>query len=280
MNLFHVMKESFALLLKKPKIFIPNLFASLLYAFVELIMIKAFIDIIEITKGVDIVRVIQGSSTYFPMEELQPHLFIFAGVVLFFPVIGVVDLVTYSMYPALVADYHEGKSISLRKALKDALSAWRIWLTLGMIFLLFTIFVFLMIGIFIALTFLSDNLIYLLIGSLLFILLVILFMMSIFFVIPIGVIERISIVESFRKSYQLGFRHRWEVISLNVFIILVIIAAFAFGNIFGTEKLSVGITFLAIALFLIVRIIQSLMYTYICVVNPYFYIRVARPKKH
>jgi hypothetical protein len=277
MNLTHVLKESFKLLLKKPRVFIPNLFASLLYAFVQLIMIKTSMDVIEITKDVDLVGVIQGSSTYFPMEELQPHLLVFAGVLFFFPVVGAIDLITYSMYPAIVVDYHEGRQIKLQKALKDAFSAWRVWLTLGLIFLLFAIVVFLVIGFFIALTFLLDNFIYILIGSLLFISLVILFMMAVFFVIPIGVIERISMLESFRESYRLGLQHRGEVILLNIFIILVIISAFAFGCIFGTEKLSAGITLLAVTLFLIVRIIQSMMYTYIFVVNPYFYVRITRP---
>jgi len=269
MNLFHVMKESFSLLLKKPKIFIPNLFASLLYAVVELIMIKIAFESIGI---------IQDPTIYSPMEELQSGLFIFLGILAFFPVIGAIDLITYSMYPALVADYHKGESVSLWKALKDAFSAWRVWLTLGVIFLLFSVFVLLMLGIFAVLTFLLNSLIYLLIGAVLFILLVILFMMAVFFVIPVGVIEKTGILESFRKSYRLGFRHRSEVIFLNVFILLVIIAAFALGNISGAEKLGAGITFLAIALFLLIKIIQSLMYTYICVVNPYFYVRVARLK--
>ncbi|HDH41324.1 MAG TPA: hypothetical protein ENG12_02820 [Candidatus Altiarchaeales archaeon] len=278
MNLFHVMMGSFSLLLKKPRIFIPNLFASLLYAFVELIMIKAFIDIIGIMSGVNPAGIIRGSLTYLPVEELLPHFFIFVAILAFFPVIGVIDLVTYSMYPAIVVDYHQGKSISLRRALKDAISAWRIWLTLGVIFLLFAVFVLTMIGIFAILTFLLDNLLCLLIGAVLFVSLVILFMMAIFFVMPVGVIEKTGILESFRKSYQLGFRHKGEVIFLNVFIILIIIVAFVLGNIFGTEKLGAGITFMTIALFLIIRIIQSLMYTYIYVVNPYFYVGVARMK--
>ena len=276
MNLFHVMRESFSLLLKKPRIFIPNLFASLLYAFVELIMIKAFIDIIGIMSGVDPVGIIRGSLTYLPVEELLPPLLIFGGVILFFPVIGIIDLVTYSMYPAIVADYHEGRSISLRRALKDAISAWRIWLTLGVIFLLFAVFVLTMIGIFAVLTFLLDNPLCLFIGAVLFISLIVLFMMAVFFVMPVGVIEKTGVLESFRESYRLGFRHKGEVIFLNVFVILVIIVAFALGSIFGTEKLGAGITFMAIILFLTVRIIQSLMYTYIYVVNPYFYVGVAR----
>jgi len=146
------------------------------------------------------------------------------------------------------------------------------------IFLLFAVFVLTMIGIFAILTFLLDNLLCLLIGAVLFVSLVILFMMAIFFVMPVGVIEKTGILESFRKSYQLGFRHKGEVIFLNVFIILIIIVAFVLGNIFGTEKLGAGITFMTIALFLIIRIIQSLMYTYIYVVNPYFYVGVARMK--
>ncbi|OYT41635.1 MAG: hypothetical protein B6U86_01905 [Candidatus Altiarchaeales archaeon ex4484_43] len=254
------MRESFSLLLKKPRIFIPNLFASLLYAFVELIMIKAFIDIIGIMGGADPVGIIRGSLTYLPVEELLPPLLIFGGVILFFPVIGIIDLVTYSMY------------------LKDAISAWRIWLTLGVIFLLFAVFVLTMIGIFAVLTFLLDNPLCLFIGAVLFISLIVLFMMAVFFVMPVGVIEKTGVLESFRESYQLGFRHKGEVIFLNVFVILVIIVAFALGSIFGTEKLGAGITFMAIILFLTVRIIQSLMYTYIYVVNPYFYVGVARMK--
>jgi hypothetical protein len=267
MNLLRVLKGSLDLLLEKPNIFIPNLFASLLYALIELIMIKVVFESILI---------MQNPMVHPTLEGLQSQILALVGILAVFPLIGAIDLITYSMYPSMVADYHENRRISLQKALKDALSAWRIWLTLGAIFLLFLVFNLLMIGFFAFLTFMFNSLIFLLIGSLLFLFLVVVFMMAIFFVMPVGVIEKAGILKSFRESYRLGFRHRWEVISLNLFIILVIIAAFAFGNIFGTEKLSVGITLLAVALFLFVKIIQSLAYTYICVINPYFYVGVIR----
>lgn len=267
MNLLPTLKESVRLLIKKPVIFIPNLFASLLYASVELIILKIAMDSMEAAYNPHI---------YLSPEELQSRLLIILGIISFFPAILAVDLITYSMYPSIVADYHKDGNIHLWKALKDALSAWRIWLSLGMIFLAFTAFALIIEGFFAALTILLNNILYLIIGLLLLIPFVILFMMTVFFVIPLGVIEKTGILESFRKSYQLGFRHRREVVSLNVFIILVIATAFIFGNIPGTGKMAEEITVMAVALFLTVKIIQSLTYTYICVVNPYFYIGISR----
>ncbi|MBN2014613.1 MAG: hypothetical protein JW778_05490 [Candidatus Altiarchaeota archaeon] len=267
MSVFHVLRDSFNLLLKKPKIFLPNLFASSLYAFSELVLVKVSIDIMSM---------VQYSPVYPPMEDLRSSLLVFLGVLLFFPVIGVIDLVTYSMYPAIVADYNSGGVVSLRKAFRDALSAWRVWLALGVIFLFFAFFVFVLIGIFAVVAFVLNNLLILFIGAVLFIILVLLFMLVVFFVMPVGVIEKSGIVESFRESFSLGLKHPGEVVFLNVFILVVVIAAFLAGNLMGVERISLEITLLAVVLFLLVRFIQSIIYTYVCVVNPYFYVRVSR----
>ncbi|MEA3254411.1 MAG: hypothetical protein U9Q22_01085 [Candidatus Altiarchaeota archaeon] len=264
MTLAHTLKESFKLLFKKPKVFIPNMSVALIYAVFELILIKLSIDLLN-------------KFTYASPNELIDLLFsnliLMAGILVFYPLLGAADLITYAMYPSLVSDYHGGRDISLRRALKSSLAAWRIWLTLGLVLLMFVIFVTPIVAIPVVISVYTGHIVFLFIAFFIFIATVILLMMAIFFVIPIGVIESETPLESFKKSYRLGFRHKKEVFSLTAISIIIILIAITFGSISGIG-LGEGITYLAVSLFLLIRLIQSVIYTYISVVNPYFYCRI------
>ena len=101
--------------------------------------------------------------------------------------------------------------------------------------------------------------------------------MTIFFVVPAGVIEKKSILNTFRVSLNLSYRHREEVISLTLFIISLAFIAFFLGGAVNLQGVEAGITFGAAILFILLRLFQSIIYTYISVVNPYFYLH--RKKK-
>ncbi len=269
MRILYLFKESFMLLFSKPRLFIPNLSASLLYAFVELILIIA-------TAGS--LTVLADSPSAHDLAALESYVPVFLGVLFFLPFIYVVDLVTYSMYPSMVSDYHKNIEISLWKAAKDAFSAWRVWMTFGLVFLLFGLFVFMLTGFFAVASFLSGNLIFLFFGVLIFIILLIFFMLSVFFVIPVAVIEKKGIIESFKESKRLGLEHAREVTFINVSIIFTVLAAFLVGNLYGVAEMSTKLTFMAASLFILVKIIQSMLYTYVLVVNPFFYIKASEQK--
>lgn len=262
MTVIHVLKESTRLLFKRPKIFIPNMSVALIYAAFELILIKLFMDIIN--------EIMFASPSEFH-DILFSNLIPIVGILAFYPILGAMDLITYSMYPSLVSDYHEGRDISLWLALKSSLGSWRVWLTLGLVLLLFLIFVVPIVMIPVMIYLLTENIFFIFLAFFIFITALILLMMAVFFVIPIGVIENEKPIESFKRSYQLAIRYRVEVFSLITMFIIIIIIAFALGNIHGIG-LCTEITYFAIAIFILIKIIQSLIYTYICVVNPYFYV--------
>jgi len=94
-----------------------------------------------------------------------------------------------------------------------------------------------------------------------------------FFVVPVGVVEKKGVVDAFRHGFSLSMRHKKDLFAINVFFLILTSATFAILVVaesqgYGMMEAS------SIALFVLVRVVQAVMYTYISVVNPYFYIAV------
>ncbi len=262
MSLVKTFRDSIYLLTKKPKIFIPNLISAALYTALEIfiygILFKAMNSILlppETVSGVTTV-----------------DLLVLSSLILFFPIIGAIDIITYAMYPSMVSDHHNRREVRLLKSLKDALSAWKILLSFAVIIFLFLILTFTVVFIFTVISVLLNEMFIICLSFPVLVIALIILMTGIFFVIPIGVIEGEGVVSSLRKSLNMGTRHKKEVTALNVMIIASIIVVLILTNITGTGGAGIQWTIPALILFILSKLVQSIVYTYICTVNPYFYL--------
>lgn len=264
MDFLNVLRDSLNLLYKKPKIFIPNLCAAIMYAGFELVLIKISIEVLD--------KIISQSPEGL-REVLASNILLILGALAFYPILAVIDLIVYAMYPSIVLDYHNKREISLIKALKSALHAWRIWLALGLVLLMFLLIVTPAISVLTFLSYTTGNTLLLIPAGIIFLAAVILLMLAVFFVMPIGIIEKGKTLETFRKSYRLGKKHRKEVLPIVVFSTVLVFLALLIGN---TPAIKSGneATYIAITLFVLIKMLQSLIYTYISVVNPYFYMKI------
>ncbi len=258
MKLQEILAKSVRLLRESPRIFIPNLTSSLLYAVFESAFIYYSLDLIYSISN---------------FESVHSNILPIIGLFLLYPLIGAIDLLTYGMYPSMVSDYHVGKKISLIRSLKDSLKSWRILLALGVIFLSFIVLLFVIMFFFfiLAMLFNEEMLIYLSLPIVLS--LIVVLVMAVFFVVPAGVIEKKGVLTSFSSSFRLSFRYRWEVLALIVFFMVLVFAAISLGGLVNVGGVDAGITLTAVLLFILLRLIQSMVYTYISVVNPYFYLQ-------
>jgi len=257
MELIELLKDSLKLLRTKPKVFIPKFVTTALYTVCILILMKITLEMNEIATGfVDRAAIIQLAG--YALLTLIALIFVY-----------VIDILTYAMYPLIVSDYHNKRKISLRKALREALDSWLVLIVLGIAISVMAFFIVIPFGIFMTLVW--ENL-YLMLPLLLLALAIILvFAMLVFFVIPIAVIEKKGFIQTFRESFKLSLKHRWDVLRINLVFLFLTLLTLAIGMLSGFQG-SVG--YLAILLFVLVRFIQAIIYTYISVINPYFYVKV------
>ncbi|MFZ2454922.1 MAG: hypothetical protein WAX07_00365 [Candidatus Altiarchaeia archaeon] len=270
MTLLGIMRESLELLYKEPKMFLPNMTVAAFYAIFELILLKISIDLF-------------GNAGSLTQEELRnmmsSNIMLLLAILVFYPLIAALDLISYAMYPSMVSDHHNGKDISLRRAIISSLKAWRIWLSIGLVIAIFVVFITLIVSLFYVLYFLTQNYLYFILGVLVFFLAIVLLMLSIFFVMPIGIIDKERTFESFRKSYRLGRKNKKEVVSMVFLSFAVIGIAYAVGS---NQAISSNrdLTALAVLAFMIIKMLQSTLYTYVSVINPNYYLHIKDNTHH
>lgn len=249
MELPYILKESLKLLIKKPKVFIPRLVTTLLYSFYILLLGKILIDL---SSGIT-------SALWNDILSLIPF------IVLLPPI----DLITYAMYPSMVHDYQSGREISLLNSFKKAIRAWRVILALLILLtVLFVTFLFIMSLFSIALI-TTKNVLFLFLTIFIILALIIISAILLFFVVPIAVIENKGVIDSFRESFQLGLRHKGNLFRVNLFFMALMLITFLIVMVTNFQGI---LAYYAILLFVITRFLQALIYTYICIINPYFYI--------
>lgn len=259
MELNELLRDSLKLLRTKPKAFIPKFVTTALYTICILILMKITIEMNDIAAGFVLIRV--DAIIQLAGYALLTSLFL---VFVYF-----IDLLTYAMYPCIVSDYNNKKEISLRRALRQALGAWLVIIVLGIAISTIVVFIIITFAILLALSWENPYLLLLLL--LLSIAIILVFTVLVFFVIPIAVIEKKGFIQTFQNSFKLSFRHRGDILKINLVFLLLTFLTIVLGLL--TEFQGLG-GYLAISLFILVRGVQAVIYTYISVVNPYFYVKV------
>ncbi len=264
MTLKGILQESLRLLYKEPKIFIPRFVTTGLYTVVIIYLAKVSS---QITEGLDYPGHKAASVDPLVLSSIFQNIL---PLMLFLAFIALIDFVSYGMYPALVRDYYEKKPPSLGRSLKEALGAWKVILMFGAI----TAFTAALMVLPLNLASGGEIIPYALLSvvgfAVAFIVIVLLF-----FVVPYAVIEKKGVVEAFRRGTRLSFEHRKDVFSINLVLISLSLVTFALMTL--TEMTGQGvIAATSIILFIIIRTVQAVVYTYISVVNPYFYMRIKK----
>jgi hypothetical protein len=259
MNLLSILKESLLLLKKQPKAFIPKFITTGLYSFSTLWVAQLTVRAFEVLA--------RGGSGAAGILAETPLLIVFATLLYF------IDIVSYAMYPSIVKDYNENKPVSLKHALADALKAWSMIVTLGLLIpLVAVVMAVVIIVTYVLAVQLSLNILFYA-GILLALLFAFAFSMAVFFTIPVAVVEKKSMLASFWESINLSFKHKGDLFRMNAVFLLLILATLALSMLSDFKGLA-GV--LSIAVFIVVRLLQAIVYTYLSVVNPYFYVQARK----
>jgi len=256
MNAISVLKESLILIKKEPKVFAPKLVTTALYSFYAIWAASLALRASQIADPakVDV--------------SLMNEVFLLFGfmIALYF-----IDLVSYAMYPSIVSDYNNKKPINLFKSLLEALKSWKTIIFFGfmLLMLLFTLMA--------AAVFIQLSIMYSAMPSLAWITapitvaLILVVSILFFFVMPIAILERKGMVASVSESITLGLKHKNELLKVNIALMVLALITMLAGFVFESTGF---IALLALAGFIAIRLLQAILYTYIYVVNPYFYLKI------
>ncbi len=253
MRFWHILSESLRLLASDPKLFIPRLVTTAFYTAVTLY---------------------SASLTAAMLNNSQPPQDLILGSLLLLslmPALYVMDLFSYAMYPRLVEDRIKSGKTNIGKALAAALRSYKTVFVLAAAIFVFAVASSALVVPFFIYAMLSGSILLLIPPAILFFLAVMVFSIAVFFVIPSTVISGRGVAASFKESMSLGAKHKGELFMVN--LVFGLLAVLTFYLVLQSE-LSDKADLVSMAFFVLVRAMQAVVYTYLCVVNPAAYLHV------
>ncbi len=250
-----MLSGAFSLLLGEPRIFLPRLATTALYSVLTLYAVGLAAESLSMGSPAEVSALVWKSA--FLVSAL--------------PLLYFIDILSYAMYPRMVFDLRSTGKVSLRKALADALRAWRVVVALGLAAFAALVLAASTAGILQYMTYVTGNWLFTLLAAAFAVALALAFSVAAFFIIPSAVLDGAGVSESFRKSLQLGLAHAGGLFKLNLFFLFLVSATLLLA--FITEvsgTMSAG----SVVLFIVLRIIQAVVYTYVTVANPLAYMLV------
>ena len=255
MDIVELFRQSFSMLAREPKLFIPKIVVAFLYGFGMLA--TAFISL-------ESLPIILSPESFAPEQAfnlLSLSLMLFVYSIFLFAI----DVLVNSMYPVLVKDFKQRNPISLPKALRFALS--KFWIVFPAVIVV-DFAVAIPFALLLSLVALSGNIVAFFVVAALFLAASFLVIVLFYVVYPVSVLSEKNFVSALLKATSLGagnLKHL-SMPSLIPFTLSVINFALAF--------LAANPAFLVA--FIVLRFLIALVYTYHMVLNPNVYFELVR----
>ncbi len=258
-DLLKILKDSFVVLKKEPKLFFPKIFLSLLWGFILLYSMNLLVKMQEITliESVELKAVL--------LEEIFPAAIFLLFLSFFF---FLIDSVINSAYPLMIQKYLKKQKFSVLNCIKQVLqNFFRIILPVLIAFFI-SFLILIPFTVFFSFSFVSGDSFLTLISGLVILLIVFLVTVLFYFIYPVAVIEKkglASVFSTVRKSFS-----NTKEASFGTFIALILSLFSAFIASFSETA---EITVLALIVFVLLRIITAVLATYAMVLNPMLYFK-------
>lgn len=259
------LKDSFKLLVKEPKLFLPKIAISLLNIPFYLFFAYYLIELEQVF--------LSPSISY--SEFLYTIVIPIATVILYALLVDLIDYILVNpMYVFLVKDFFDRKPISFVKALKGAVSK--------AVLIILSLIIITAISLIIWLPFLILYAVSLLIGNfLLTVISIILILIASFLIIvifyltyPVISLEKLGLFKSLRSIVKLSLKNKGDVSKATGIMFIFMFLSYIFG--FIVEFLSSAELLIpqiiVLIVFVIFRLIMAIFMTYQYVLNPVFYL--------
>ena len=255
---FTIISESFVLLEKEPKLFVPKILVAFLYS-IPVIFLPS----------------LAVASFAAPSPELFGSLmfwFVFSFASL------IIDAVVSAMYPFLVKDFFEKKQISLKAALDSSLKKSSIVVPAALLVeILFVAFVILLSFPFVFFV-VTENMLG--VAAIVLVALAVIFLLAVFFflIYPVMSLEKNGVVSSIKRSFFLSRKNFSDASKAAAFSFVLSIASFAFSFAvdFFSGKGQIAGAAIAFLLFVSIRFATALIATYQYVLSPVFYLEFVK----
>ncbi|RMF90075.1 MAG: hypothetical protein D6733_04785 [Methanobacteriota archaeon] len=270
MYLLEVLIESFQLLRKEPRIYVPRIFTTILYT-----LFLLYAADLSLRLGGALNREMSVAQAAGTSPDPAGVLTRFQGEILFFLalflLVFAVDMLSYGMYAKIVEDYYTERKVRLKEAFYEALGRIKTLFLLGLLLLTalgLILFAYSLLG---AAYMLTGSPVFLALAALLIIGALAFFAVAFFFSVPVAVLERTGLTEAVATSMSLGMKNKGDLVKIN-FLFAGLILATLGAAMAADFKGRLGAA--AIAAFIAGRLLQAVVYTYISVVNPSLYLKI------
>ncbi|MAG22312.1 MAG: hypothetical protein CL943_03340 [Candidatus Diapherotrites archaeon] len=252
MNLIAVLKESFFLLLKEPKLFLPKIIVAFLYGFGMLAI--AFLSLNTILPFVG------GEVDPAMASALSVQLPIVLGLLVYTILVLAIDVLVNAMYPVMVRDFKQGSRISFRSALSFASKKF---LVIFPAILVADLAVSIPFALLSTILILTGNTFGLAISFALFLIVSFVLIVLFYVVYPVSVLKEKNFVSALLGSLKIGSKNMKQ---LSIPSLIP----------FSLSLINFGLAFLAenpafLIAFLMLRFLIALVATYHMVLNPSVY---------
>lgn len=261
-SFFDVLNDSFSLLAKEPKLFIPKLAVAALFSIPLLIFPELALEALSLKAD---------------LNAVMNTLFALAAFVI---VSSLVDILVNSMYPFMVRDYFEKKPVSISNAFLESLGKFFVVAPAVLAVELLTILLAVIASFPLGIAILTGN-----IGI---IALVVLATLAVFFIVlvlfyliyPVSTLEKNHFIGALMQSASLSMKNKSDITKATAITFLISIVAFilAFAVNIYMKTGNIEGSILALLLFIGVRFATAMLYTYQFVLNPVFYLEYEKNK--
>ena len=251
-NVADVFTNSFTLLVKEPKLFLPKIIIAILYGISIYIEVGVFLEVLAIASS---------PSPILYIAILNELLIIMLALLIYNLFVYVADIFANSLYPTLVEQLEHGK-ISLTESViqsKKHFGTMFVSATIPLILL----FVLTLPFSFIAAAYKDSSMI---INFFLIFVVGYIFIMLFYFLYPVVMLGKKPSLASLSETITLSLKHKKKVFFLSIvpFFVTILKTISAF--------LAQDTAFLP--LFVLLVLLTGIVYTYHMVMNPYLYLKV------
>jgi len=259
MHFIDAIVNSFNLLKKNPKLFLPKFLIAAVYGIMMLLTMDVMVSLTEFTFMGPPSQAALYAAEMLPVVSM---LFIFSLFAL------LLDTFINSMYPKMVDDFYKKNKISFTDAVKSAFSRSLIVIPSIFVALLIFMLVSMPFIFWMAFALVSNDIVGIILSEILLIMAELVTTIIFYLIYPVSMLEQKGIFGTLGKSFSLSKSNFKDISQASVFQLLLSLVSLFLAAVADKPEF--------LLLFIVSRFLTALIATYIIVLNPVMYMAIKK----
>jgi len=259
MHFIDAIVNSFNLLKKNPKLFLPKFLIAAVYGIMMLLTMDVMVSLTEFTFMGPPSQAALYAAEMLPVVSM---LFIFSLFAL------LLDTFINSMYPKMVDDFYKKNKISFTDAVKSAFSRSLIVIPSIFVALLIFMLVSMPFIFWMAFALVSNDIVGIILSGILLIMAELVTTIIFYLIYPVSMLEQKGIFGTLGKSFSLSKSNFKDISQASVFQLLLSLVSLFLAAVADKPEF--------LLLFIVSRFLTALIATYIIVLNPVMYMAIKK----